>query len=226
MESEIENDSSGDVDADSGDLPVKRSRLGVVQWLEIVNLARNGTPISVIAEQYKVNKSAIYRGLERRGVKVGELVEQARREEEKAEQKRAIERIKKTKETSLARLEILSNLGMDVVVRHRRGDVTLATALDEIRLAKSAGDLVRGNISSAWKILGLDRDNAHVDEVIPELVVRELSEFEVAEIRRKQRIESGSDLSAEEMLLISDQLSGQSDEEDEVVVEEKDEDEP
>ena len=181
-----------------------KKRLSPVQWLEIVSLAKSGTSVTAIAEQYDVQRSSIYRGLEVRGVKVGELQAAAKREQEEIDRKKLVEKIRKTKEDGLKRVEIIEGLTMKYIVdAHNSDGKNIRDVEDDIKtLDKAMSIIVKGN-SAKWRILGLDKENENTGEILPEIVVREITEFEVAEIRRRQRTEN-SDLSAEELELIAE----------------------
>lgn len=164
-------------------LPYKK--LSANEWLQVTHLAEEGMSVAQIAKNFGVHSSVIYRGLKKRGVKIGAAVKDA----EKAAQMEARDalkaKIKETKDKDYRYTQALQELMMKTVVEGAKLG-SLNQILDSVKSIKIAIDGVRAGTGNKWKILGLDREDQHIDKVLPELPIREMTDREVEQIRRRQ----------------------------------------
>ena len=209
-------------------LKAPKKKLFEREWLEIVSLAQNGTSVPEIARIYKVHHSLIYRGLEKRKVRVGSLAKEAAQAQTEQDKKDIIAKIKKTKENDYRFTEFLQTQIIKVVSDTQKKNKPIGTCIDDVKTLKLAIDGIRSGTDNKWRILGLDKENQDADKVLPELPIRQLTDIEVEKIRNRQNLEDGN-LSPAEIAMAMDALQGIEDDiedqgdEDE---EEDDEDEP
>lgn len=165
------------------------------EWLEIVSLAKEGMSVLKIAKIYDVHHTVIYRGLKKRGVRIGSLIAEASEEELERSREETVRRIKETKDTDYRFTEALQKKIMKTVID---AGSTPSKALDDIKALKIAIDGIRSGTNNKWRLLGLDRENEHADAVLPELPIREMTQNEVELIRNRQNLEDGN-LSQDDM---------------------------
>lgn len=168
------------------------------EWLEIVSLAKEGLSPTKIAKIYDVHHTVIYRGLKKRGVRVGSMLAEASEEELDRAREETVKRIKETKDRDYRYTEALQQKLMKIVVS--AGD-NPAKVLDDVKALKIALDGLKSGTNNKWRLLGLDRENEHADAVLPELPIREMTPHEVDSIRNQQKLEDG-DLSQEDMRIL------------------------
>lgn len=198
-----------------------RNRFSPNEWLEIVSLAENGASIQKIAETFKCHPSVIYRGLKKKGVQLGSNAQKASEEVARLERETLISRIKETKDNNFKWVSALQARVVQTVIQAERAGKPLGMVKDDIKALKDAIDAVGSGQKTIWNILNIDKENADLDRVLPELPIRELTEQEVEQIRDRQAMEAmemdilGGDLDEE------DDIEGDlPDEEEEGIVEE------
>lgn len=184
----------------------KKKTLSARQWSEIVNLARNGKAQSDIARIYDVSPSTITRGLQNRNVKVGDLLEEARRNEEIRERERVVEEIKKVRKNAVQRIELIENQTLLVFKRAGEEKKPIGSFLDDFKALKLAGDIFARGQDVKHRALGMDKENSDADAAVPELVVRRMTDEEVITIRDKQ-VQSEGEISPEDLRWIEDQAA-------------------
>lgn len=187
-------------------------------WLEICSLAEDGVPVKKLAEKYDVDESVIYKGLKKRRVNIGAA--QLKVEQEHANKLKLdlIARIRETKDKDYRFTEFLQTQIIKTVTDTQRAGKPLGSAIDDIKALKIAIDGVRGGTDNKWRLLGLDKENEHADDTLPELPIRELSPAEETALRDKQAAEDGLD--EEDLAALAEIEALASDEEDEAIVEE------
>ena len=196
------------------------------EWLEVVSLARNGTSIAKIAEIYDVHHTVLYRGLRKRGIKVGNLLAEAKEEETDRHREQLIQRITDTKEKDYKFTEFLQQqvvkVVSDAVKPTGRG---AGAVLDDIKCLKIAIDAVKNATDNKWRILGLDKENQDADAALPELPIREMTSHEVDAIRNRQELEDGN-LTPDQLAEAMSVTSGMDEMIDDAIVDDNAEDEP
>jgi IS30 family transposase len=163
-------------------------KLSVNQWLEIVNLAEEGTAVAKIARMFSVSISVIYSGLKKRGVVIGGAAKSASAEAASRDLEILITRVKTTKDKYYTFNNALVEMMMRRVIEANK-DNKMAGMLDELKSFKLALSSIKDGTSNAWRILGLDKDNSDADKELPELPIRELTENEVQAIRDRQSLD-------------------------------------
>ena len=197
-----------------------RNRFSPNEWLEIVSLAENGASIQKIAETFKCHPSVIYRGLKKKGVQLGSNAQKASEEVARLERETLISRIKETKDNNYKWVSALQARVVQTVIKAEKEGKPIGMVKDDIKALKDAIDAVGSGQKTIWNILNIDKENADLDRVLPELPIRELTEQEVEQIRDRQAMEAmemdilGGDLDEDEDDLPEDE------EEDESIVEE------
>lgn len=177
----------------------RAKRLLPKQWLEVVQMARSGVPVAVIADSFKVQKSTIYRGLKERHVVIGAYTTPSAQFEESKERLKLIERVRETKENDYRYTEFLQRRSIKLLMDAERDGVKASTTLEDMRALKTAMEIVRAGTDNKWRILGLDKDHEDVDRELPELPIREMSQIEIDAERDKQLMDDADleDLEAE-----------------------------
>lgn len=199
------------------------SSLSVRQWLEITGLAKEGISPKKIAKLFKVTPATIYRGLKKRGVRVGAYVASAKEIEQNTARDRLVEKIRHTREEDYKRTEALQQLVLTTLLKARQDNKPYSTVQDDIRTLNTAIQAIRAGTDNKWRILGLDRENEDADRTLPELPVRELTDIEVEAIRDQQELEDIDDDPDAIDDLIEDETVEEGDEDDDLDDEDEDE---
>ena len=195
------------------------------EWLEIVSLAQNGTNVPEIARIYKVHHSLIYRGLEKRKIRVGSLVKEAAAAQAEQQKKDIIAKIQKTKENDYRFTEFLQTQIIKVVSDTQKANRPIGTCIDDVKTLKLAIEGIKSGTDNKWRILGLDKENQDADAALPELPIRQLTDKEVETIRNRQNLEDGN-LSPAEIAMAMEAVQGIEDDiEDQDYEDDADEDE-
>ena len=125
------------------------------EWIEIVSLAQNGTSVPEIARIYKVHHSLIYRGLEKRKVRVGSLAKEAAQAQSEQDKKDIIAKIKKTKENDYRFTEFLQTQIIKVISDTQKKNKAIGTCIDDVktsnwRLKASRAARTTSGVSWGW----------------------------------------------------------------------------
>lgn len=205
----------------------RKKNLSQRQWSEIVNLARNGMSQTEISRIYKVSPSTINRGLQNRNIRVGELLEEARRKEELRERDQLVSDIKKAKRSAVDRIEFVENQALLLFKKAQDEKKSIGDYLDDLKALKLSGDIIARGQDVKHRALGIDKENKDADAATPELVVRRMTDAEVRLIRDKQQ-EGDGEISEADLKWIEEQtnreidgeLDGEGNPEDIIEVEE------
>lgn len=173
-------------------------------WLEIVNLAEQGTPVRKIAEIYSVDISVVYRGLQKRRVNLGAAAQRAAMAEAEKHRAELVKKISDTKDFDYAATQFLQKQVLNRVMEAQKKGERVGGAMDDIKALKIALDAIRTGTDNKWRLLGLDRENQDADAALPELPIRELTEDETSAMRERQRLEDGV-LDPDELTLLDDE---------------------
>jgi len=180
--------------------PRKYTTLSIAQWDEAAERNSRGDTYEQIAEYYDVSERAVAthlpRAIERRRAAVAASVDGTVATATSisimlpslphvSDRKAATEHWRQ--------VAWADTQSVQARLRHQLSQPALDAR--EIRALSSAAEALRSLIKTGREVLDVDRNAA--DEVIPELIIRELTVEEVAEIRQKQRNQArGLDLDA------------------------------
>lgn len=183
----------------------RKRRLTSAQWLEIVALAKTGLPTSEICERFSISKTAFYSGLERRGYSRATLKKNQQQYSAEKDRQELVENIRATRRDSFKRVEAMERMAVSAIAKASQSGLPLSSVGEDIKVIERVMNIVTRGTSAKWKILGLDRENANADETMPELIVRELTEEEIAHIREEQR-RGANDVTEEEMKMLEQDI--------------------
>jgi predicted DNA-binding protein YlxM (UPF0122 family) len=201
--------------------PVSRHIYGR-EWIEICNMAREGVSVAKIAKSYKVAPSSIYRGLKKRGVVIGAYTKTSEELEGDKTRQELIERARKTRDEDFRYTDHIQKQAMKVQLDAAKAGRTYSTVEKDLKALKLAMEIIRLGTDNKFRLLGLDKENEHADQALPELPIRVMTQDEVEAIRDRQAMEDGveeSELEEGEFDEDGDVIEGE-DEEDPIGIEE------
>lgn len=164
-------------------------RLTHRQRLEIINLAKEGIPVKRIAEIHGVQQATIYRLLKEKGVKIGLYTEKAAEVAKSEARAELVEQIKQTKDFAFKSNAWIKRRMMTELLNAEKEGKPISVKQDNLKTLKLAMDILRAGTDNDWMVLGLDKENEHADQELPELPIREMSNSEIEAIRDKQILE-------------------------------------
>lgn len=168
-------------------------RLTPTEWDSASQMWASGDfTLDEIAERYDITPAALHRRFQKAGVEKGQAKETLQKAmqqsiESKANQKAAelIEMASQVKELHIKGAQMLSKRLMYEIKKATEDGRSLAMIRDDIRSIQDASKTLQTNYQTVERILHLDREETPDDE-IPELVVRRMTNEDVAELRDQQ----------------------------------------
>lgn len=174
----------------------QRKRLSEKEWAEVVVLWELGEhSLQELADRYEITPSAISSGLNRRGAIHGRLAtEQAQKvaKQSNGDFAEILRRANETKDFHYKSSSYLGQLAVKKIQQAEKGDISYAQADDEIKVLLNASKVTAEMRKERFAVLGLDRDDLVLEE-LPELVIQEMSPFEIDQIRAEQERRAKSD---------------------------------
>jgi hypothetical protein len=175
-------------------------------WLEIVQMARAGVPVSTIADKFHVKRASVYAGLKKRRVVIGGLTPSSAEIEDSTERQELIKRIRETKDLDYRYTEFIQKTSVNLLMQAKKEDRPLSTTLDDQKALDIALKIIKNGTQNKWMILGLDRDNEDTDKELPELPIREMSQDEIVATRDQQLLDDAEMEDLEASLAAGDEL--------------------
>ncbi|MBS0994719.1 hypothetical protein [Gluconobacter cerinus] len=192
------------------------------EWREILHLYSIGSTINSLVKKYGVSESAITKHAKEAGIRktvrlkphrpkaptgtpipvISTASPSVRTRPLDADE--TIAAITSAKLSTLARADAISRLIDETTIA-----LVAASACTEPSITARTLDMLTGSLSRLWQIqrsvLAVDKANASIDQVLPQLPIREMTDIEVKRIRWKQEQEAQGAEFDDEGNLITDQ---------------------
>lgn len=180
----------------------KSSRLTPKQWAEAEALWESGeVTLDDLAAKFSKHKSNFSRHFDKNGIKRGAKAEAHKKKIADAVTAASVDeasvsaaRIRETKEEHYKMASGLAKLVWTEVITAKTGGHALATATANLKALDIAATALAKLRNERWEILGLDRSDYVDGDVIPELVISELTAEEIEKIKNKDLEDMGLDV--------------------------------
>lgn len=194
-----------------------RRKLTEAQWAEAEALWSTGEfQLNELSERFGVRPETLSRRFKKNGIKKGEMpvaeaVKTAVQEAVIDDATVIANRIRETKEEHYKWSKVLSGMAMKEIADAKKGEKAIAVVHPNLKALQTAMQIVEQGYKSRAAILGIDNEEGGSDEV-PELVISELTQDQVDDMRRQQEV-GETEQELEEQL--ADSLSDIDEEEEE-----------
>lgn len=183
----IEKDATADIK------PVAKPRLTNRQWAqEEAMYAMGDTTQAAIAAKYSLTVQAVFQHMKRRGIKKGSKAVASSKAIEEGIQLAAVSeasvtaaRIKETKEDHYKMASALSRLSWQEVLKAKQDGLPVSTATPNLRALDLASAVLKRLREERYAILGLDRHDFVDEDALPELVISELTDEQIAKLHER-----------------------------------------
>lgn len=181
----------------------RKKRLTPLEWAKAESMYESGEyTLEDIANEFNIHEATVQRHMRKRGIekgiraeKIKKVVEAEIEDKAKEEAELLSRRIQETKEEHY-RLNsaIDKRIAREIITVEQQG-LSIATAGAAFKALKIAAEAIKITRENRYAILGLNDQDNDTDE-LPTLIVREMLDEEIAEIRDAQQrdaIEMGLD---------------------------------
>lgn len=181
-----------------------KKKLTEAKWTEAEALWSTGEfQLAELSERFGVRPETLSRRFKKNGVKKGEMpVAEAVKEAVTAavvdDATVLIARVRETKEEHYKWAKIISGMAMKEVASASKEGKAIASAHPNLKALQTCMQIVDQGYKSRASILGIDGEEDELDQ-IPELVVSELSQEQIEEMRVAQEQDEFDQLAEEEI---------------------------
>lgn len=175
----------------------KKRKLTPKQWAEIEALWTSGqVTYDDLAKKYGRAVSTFERHFKKHGVVRGAHAEATRRAVEEKLAAATVDeatvlaaRIKETKEQHYTMSSNLAKLAWNELLQAKQKGEPMAVAVNNLKALDLAAGILKKTREERWAVLGLDRPDAVNPDELPELVVAELTDAQIQELRDRDHTE-------------------------------------
>ncbi|MFW6855375.1 hypothetical protein ACODYM_29210 [Burkholderia gladioli] len=176
--------------------PKPKKRLTPRQWAEAEALwAAGDITLRGLIEKYGLQKSAFVRHFQKIGLKKGEKADEIRDAAQDAIKKAAEEeaallrqRILETKEEHYKMAAGIAKLTWAEIVRAKSEGIAFGAVQGNIKALELAMNALKKAREERYACLGLDKDDYVDEDELPELVIAELTDEQIAALRERDRL--------------------------------------
>jgi hypothetical protein len=176
---------------------VAKKRLTPAEWAEAEALWQSGTVVyEDLEKKYKVAVSTFQRHFKNRGIVKGSRADLTKKAVEEKLKSVALDdatimaaRIRETKEQHYTMATNLGKLIWNEILESKRAGAAVATVINNIKTLKEAAQGLALVRAERYAVLGLDRPDAIDPDEMPELVVAELTQEQIQELRDRDTSE-------------------------------------
>ena len=168
----------------------KHTRLTNKQWAEATALWELGdVTLQDLSEKFGPAPETFSRKFKKLGVKRGSKAKEHAKEIKKAVQEASVDetavratRAKKTKDDHYKWSEVISKAAMGEYLKAMQEGRAVSTTLPNLKALDKIMDILKKARDERWIVLGLDKDDVGIED-LPDLIIRELTADQIAELR-------------------------------------------
>jgi len=176
---------------------VAKKRLTPAEWAEAEALWQSGTVVyDDLEKKYGVAVSTFQRHFKNRGVVKGSRADLTKKAVEEKLKAAALDdatilaaRVRETKEQHYTMSSNIGKLIWNEILEAKKAGAEIAVKINNIKTLKEAAQALALVRAEKYAVLGLDRPDAIDPDELPELVVAELSQEQIQELRDRDTAE-------------------------------------
>lgn len=207
--------------------PAKKRLLTPKQWAEVEALWESGeVRYEDLVAKFGASISTFERHFKKKGVVKGSKAAVTKKRVEEQLAKASVDeatvtaaRIKETKEHHYNMAAGLAKLAWNEVLEARKAAAPIATRINNLKAIDAAMSVIKKAREERFSVLGLDRPDAVDPDELPELIISELTDEQIKELRDRDHTEL-DDVLATPTAGASAESEDNEDDDDSAVVEE------